>query len=85
MGKGAANKKVNNHIEDEFEGEDNINGLESDQSKDRLREIAFIIAFVLKSPGCSFRVNEIEEESGLDISQHNKDAYGEKTGSPTTI
>ena len=45
----------------------------------------FIIALVLKSLGCSFRVSEIQEESGLDISQHGEDAYGEKTGSPTTI
>ena len=45
----------------------------------------FIIALVLKSLGCSFRVNERQEASGLDISQHGEDAYGEKTVSPTSI
>ena len=44
MGIGAGNNKVNNHIVDEFERVENINALESDQSKDRLREIALIIA-----------------------------------------
>ena len=44
LGRGAGNKKVNNHIVDEFERVENINALESDQSKDRLREIALIIA-----------------------------------------
>ena len=45
----------------------------------------FVIAFVLKSLGCSFRVKERKEESGLDISQQGEEAYGEKTGSPTTF
>ena len=44
LGRGAGNKKVNNHIVYEFERVENINALESDQSKDRLREIALIIA-----------------------------------------
>ena len=43
LSRGAGNKKVNNHIVDEFERVENINALESDQSKDRLREIALII------------------------------------------
>ena len=45
----------------------------------------FVIAFVLKSLGCSFKVNERQEGSGLDISQHGEEAYGEKIGSPTSI
>ena len=45
----------------------------------------FIIAFVLKTLGCSFRVDEKEEELGLDISEHGEEAYGEKTGSPSAI
>ena len=36
----------------------------------------FIIAMFLKFLGFSLRVNEKEEESGLDISQHGEDAYG---------
>ena len=42
----------------------------------------FVIAIVLKSLGCNFRVNNSEEQSGLDISQHGEEAYMEKTGSP---
>ena len=37
-------KKFNNRIVDEYEGIENINELESDQSKDRLKEIALFIA-----------------------------------------
>jgi len=44
-----------------------------------------IIALFLKSVGCNFRVNTSDEESGLDISQHGEEAYGEKTGSPRAI
>ena len=36
-------KRVNYYIVDVFEGEENINELESAQSKDRLKEIALII------------------------------------------
>ena len=43
----------------------------------------FVIAIVLKSLGCNFRVNNSEEQSGLDISQHGEEAYMEKTGSPS--
>jgi len=43
----------------------------------------FVIAIVLKSLGCNFRVNSNEEQSGLDISQHGEEAYSEKTGSPS--
>ena len=42
--KGAINKRVSTHIVDEFEGVENINQLESNQSKERLKEIALIIA-----------------------------------------
>ena len=45
----------------------------------------FVIALVLKSLGCDYRVNSKEELSGLDISQHGEEAYGEKTGSPSAI
>ena len=44
-----------------------------------------IIALILKSLGCDFRVNVDEEQSGLDISEHGEGAYGEKTGSPSAI
>ncbi len=44
-----------------------------------------IIALFLTSVGCHFRVNSREEESGLDISEHGEEAYGEKTGSPRAI
>ena len=43
----------------------------------------FVIAIVLKSLGCNFRVNNSEEQSGLDISQHGEEAYMAKTGSPS--
>ena len=43
----------------------------------------FVIAIVLKSLGCNFRVNNSEEQSGLDISQHGEEAYMGKTGSPS--
>ena len=42
--RGATNKRVNTHIVDEFQEIENINELESYQSKDRLIEIALIIA-----------------------------------------
>jgi len=45
----------------------------------------FIIAIVLKSLGCNFRVDNSEEVAGLDIAQHGEEAYGEKTGSPSAI
>jgi len=44
-----------------------------------------IIAFVLKSLGCNFRVDKSKEDSGLDISEHGEEAYSERTGSPTVI
>ena len=44
-----------------------------------------IIAFFLKSLGCNFRVNAKEELSGLDVSQHGEEDYGEKTGSPSAV
>ena len=44
-----------------------------------------LIALVLKSLGCNYRVTTSEEDSGLDISQHGEEAYGEKTGSPSAI
>ncbi len=44
-----------------------------------------IIALILRSLGCNFRVNTREEQTGLDISQHGEEAYGEKTGSPSAI
>ena len=44
-----------------------------------------VIAYVLKSLGCNFRVNQNEEQLGLDISEHGEDAYGEETGSPNAV
>ena len=44
-----------------------------------------LIAFVLKSLGCNFRVKERDEQLGLDVSQHGEEAYGENTGSPRAI
>ena len=44
-----------------------------------------VIALVLKSLGRNYRVISNEEESGLDISQHGEEAYGEKTGPPSAI
>ncbi len=44
-----------------------------------------IIAFLLKSLGCNFRVNKSDEDSGLDISEHGEEAYAERTGSPHVI
>ena len=43
----------------------------------------FLIAIVLKSFGCHFRVNSSQEETGLDISEHGEEAYMVKTGSPS--
>ena len=44
-----------------------------------------VIALGLKTLGCDFRVNAKEELSGLDISQHGEEAYGERTGSPSAM
>ena len=44
-----------------------------------------VIAFVLKSLGCNFRVDKKEEQLGLDISELGEEAYGESTGSPNVI
>ena len=44
-----------------------------------------VIAIVLKSLGCNYRVNAIAEQSGLDISEHGEEAYAEKAGSPSAI
>mgnify|MGYP001263853006 FL=1 len=44
-----------------------------------------IIALLLKSLGCNFRVNKRDEESGLDVSEHGEEAYAERTGSPSVM
>ena len=44
-----------------------------------------IIALLLKSLGCNFRVKKTDESSGLDISEHGEEAYIERTGSPKAI
>ena len=44
-----------------------------------------IIALLLKSLGCNFRVNKRDEDSGLDISEHGEEAYAERTGSPSVM
>ena len=41
-----------------------------------------IIALILKSLGCNYRVEKNEEDAGLDISEHGEEAYVERTGSP---
>ena len=43
----------------------------------------FLIALSLQALGCKFRVNPIEEERGLDITEHGEEAYAEETGSPS--
>ena len=44
-----------------------------------------VIALILQSLGCNFRVNSSSENLGLDISQHGEEAYGERTGSPSVM
>ena len=44
-----------------------------------------IIALLLKSLGCNFRVSKSDENSGLDISEHGEEAYIERTGSPKVM
>ncbi len=44
-----------------------------------------IIAFLLSSLGCNYRVSSNEEITGLDISQQGEEAYSEKTVSPSAI
>jgi len=39
----------------------------------------------LKSFGCNFRVENIKESDGLDISEHGEEAYVERIGSPNSI